>query len=80
MLVPSCASEGGARAPARSVGALLRASVEARAARRLCIALSAAAIGAEQRGDASEGVPDGAPCETIIPRVRGAGPALGWWR
>lgn len=40
MLVPSRASEGGARAPARSVGALLRASVEARAARRLCVALS----------------------------------------
>src|ERR1700681_4739876 len=52
MLVPSRAREGGARAPARSVGALLRASVEARAARRRCIALSAAAIGAEQRGDA----------------------------
>ena len=72
MLVPSRASEGGARAPARSVGALLRASVEARAARRLCIALSAAAIGAEQRGDAVGRGSGGSPCETIIPRVRGA--------
>jgi hypothetical protein len=73
MLVPSRASEGGARAPARSVGALLRASVEARAARRLCVALSAAAIGAEQRGDACrEGFRRVPSCKTFIRRVRGA--------